>query len=357
MFALLGKLFGQDLTKTSLPVILGEPLSTLQKCAENYLIQEEYIAKAARTNDSLLRMAYTIGHFLSQMIITKNKTKKPFNPMLGETYELVTEDFRFIAEQVSHHPPVSVYHCEGKNYSFRGSYDTKSQFGIGGGKGLMIVSLFGHQDYSFETYNDVISINRPRVYVQNLVFGEMYVDFDGLVTCINHQTGDKAEFMCYPRGWTTESRIEGKIMDSTGKERIKIEGNWQERVMAKDLRNGTEFEICGDYPKIPESSRQFNFNQLAVNLNYVNEQMLRILPPTDTRRRGDQRFYEEGKVDEADEEKIRLEVKQRKARKIREDSGGVWTPNFFRKIDHPFIPGEHIWEFIEERNYWQRRKN
>lgn len=29
MFSLLGKLFGQDLTKISLPVILGEPLSTL----------------------------------------------------------------------------------------------------------------------------------------------------------------------------------------------------------------------------------------------------------------------------------------------------------------------------------------
>lgn len=43
-------------------------------------------------------MAYTIGHFLTQMGITKNKTKKPFNPMLGETYELVTEDFRFISE-------------------------------------------------------------------------------------------------------------------------------------------------------------------------------------------------------------------------------------------------------------------
>ena len=116
-------------------------------------------------------MAYTIGHFLSQMNITKSKTKKPFNPMLGETYELVTEDFRFIAEQVSHHPPVSVYQCEGKDYSFRGSYDTKSQFGIGGGTGLMIVTLFGYQDYSFEKYNEVISINRPRVYVNNLVFG------------------------------------------------------------------------------------------------------------------------------------------------------------------------------------------
>lgn len=33
---------------------------------------------------------------------------KPFNPLLGETYEFVdaNKNFRFFAEQVSHHPPI-----------------------------------------------------------------------------------------------------------------------------------------------------------------------------------------------------------------------------------------------------------
>ena len=69
--------------------------------------------------------------------------------------------------------------------------------------------------------------------------------------------------------------------------------------------------------------------------------MKAILPPSDTRLRGDQRLYENGKVDEADEEKIRLEVKQRKARKIREESGGhEFIPSFFREISHPYLEGE-----------------
>tara|TARA_B110000285_G_C15108633_1_gene609620 strand:+ start:1976 stop:2089 length:114 start_codon:yes stop_codon:yes gene_type:complete len=37
--------------------------------------------------------------------------------------------------------------------------------------------------------------------------------------------------------------------------------------------------------------------------------MQAMLPPSDTRLRGDQRLWEEGKEDEADEEKVRLEVK------------------------------------------------
>ena len=106
----------------------------------------------------------------------------------------------------------------------------------------------------------------------------------------------------------------------------------------------------------PDYKRMFGFNHVAINLNYVNDEMLEVLAPTDTRRRGDQRFYEAGKVDEADEEKVRLEVKQRKARKIREESGGVWQPNFFRKAPHPYIADSHVWEFVPERNYWERRE-
>lgn len=69
--------------------------------------------------------------------MTKYRLKKPFNPMLGETYELVTEDYRLFAEQVSHHPPISAYIQQGKGYIFKGFMDSKSKFGFGGGKGLM----------------------------------------------------------------------------------------------------------------------------------------------------------------------------------------------------------------------------
>jgi len=38
---------------------------------------------------------------------------KPFNPLLGETFELVKDGFELIAEQVSHHPPITAVHCQG----------------------------------------------------------------------------------------------------------------------------------------------------------------------------------------------------------------------------------------------------
>jgi hypothetical protein len=54
-------------------------------------------------------------------------------------------------------------------------------------------------------------------------------------------------------------------------------------------------------------------------LNYRSQEMEGVIAPTDSRFRNDQRFFEEGNVDAADKEKIRLEVKQRTSRKQRED--------------------------------------
>jgi hypothetical protein len=47
LWMLIGKFVGQDLTKISLPVILCEPLSTLQKCADGLNIRESTLAQAA----------------------------------------------------------------------------------------------------------------------------------------------------------------------------------------------------------------------------------------------------------------------------------------------------------------------
>jgi oxysterol-binding protein-related protein 1/2 len=44
------------------------------------------------------------------------RSYKPFNSLLGETYELVTSDYKFIAEQVSHHPPVTAFNCNSEQY-------------------------------------------------------------------------------------------------------------------------------------------------------------------------------------------------------------------------------------------------
>ena len=48
----------------------------------------------------------------------------------GETYECIREDkgFRYIAEQVSHHPPVTACHAIGKNWTWSQDFRVKTKF-------------------------------------------------------------------------------------------------------------------------------------------------------------------------------------------------------------------------------------
>lgn len=74
---------------------------------------------------------------------------------------------------------------------------------------------------------------------------------------------------------------------------------------------------------IPNSERQYGFTEFSMTLNEEDET---IVCPTDSRKRTDQRFLEEGLVDEASTEKYRLEEKQRGARKRREAKKEKWKP-------------------------------
>lgn len=43
-------------------------------------------------------MCYVMGFAVSIYAGNIGRTKKPFNPILGETYELVHKNFRFVSE-------------------------------------------------------------------------------------------------------------------------------------------------------------------------------------------------------------------------------------------------------------------
>lgn len=113
LFGLLKKNMGKDLSKISFPVTLNEPLSQLQSMAED-LEYSELLDSAAKASDSLERLLYVTVFVVSGYSRYKYRgSKKPFNPMLGETFELVRKDkgFKFIAEKVEHHPNWTAVSC------------------------------------------------------------------------------------------------------------------------------------------------------------------------------------------------------------------------------------------------------
>lgn len=153
----------------------------------------------------------------------------------------------------------------------------------------------------------------------NLIIGQMYVDVAGEAEAINHKTGERAELKFNTRGWSVLSTMEGKIFDSAGTLQYTIEGSWLDRLYLISSLTGEKELLWEEQPAIEDWQRMFGFGILAVNLNVKTDEMEGVIAPTDARFRPDQRMLENGLGDEADEEKIRLEVKQRAARKLRND--------------------------------------
>ena len=130
LWNLLCKNIGKDLSKISMPVTLNEPLSTLQRLCEE-LEYTELLEKAVKGETPLERLQWVVAFSISSYgSCNARASHKPFNPLLGETFECVRDDkgFRFISEQVSHHPPISAAHASGTGWEWAQNLRIRSKF-------------------------------------------------------------------------------------------------------------------------------------------------------------------------------------------------------------------------------------
>jgi hypothetical protein len=72
--------------------------------------------------------------------------------------------------------------------------------------------------------NEHYIIERPSSVVQNIIFGNMYIEHVGIMTVKNHHTGHVCEVDFKKRGWSAKdyNKVEGKVMDSNGKALLKL---------------------------------------------------------------------------------------------------------------------------------------
>ena len=99
-------------------VNFNEPLSMLQRLTED-LEYSELLDRAARCDSSLEQMCLVAAFSVSSYSTTVHRTAKPFNPLLGETYELDRLEeygYRSICEQVR----------QAQTHIFRGNFYTHS---------------------------------------------------------------------------------------------------------------------------------------------------------------------------------------------------------------------------------------
>jgi 5-oxoprolinase (ATP-hydrolysing) len=360
LIAFVRKNVGKDLSTISMPVSANEPISLLQRMAE----QLEYatlLDAAARLDQPQQRLARVAAFAVSQFSNGRAKERairKPFNPLLGETFELVRSDadvpggFRLLVEKVTHRPVRLAMQADSALWSFAQSPAPTQKFWGKSAEltteGRVRVSL-RLADGTDEHY----SWTTATVFLRNVVMGEKYVEPVGTMYVSNDSTGAKAAVEFRSKGvfGGRGEEVQVELFGPDGKHAgLSMSGTW-----TGALRAGGE-EIWKVGSLVENAAQTYGLTTFAAGLNEITPLEKGRLPPTDTRLRPDQRLAEQGDLDGAEEWKVRLEEAQRQRRRVAEEQGEEHKPRWFVKAATGHDGGEEVWRLKGgKEGYWEER--
>jgi hypothetical protein len=357
LWALLRSAIGKDLTRLCLPVAFNEPLSALQAMAEEFEHSALLDHAAACPRGSPERHAAVAAFAVAGYARTFGRSRKPFNPLEGETYELRAPErrLRLLAEKARHHPPVLTWHCQGgiddddADASVPALWEAYGTVGLQprfGGRRLELRPSGGCavaiRDAGCAS-PEVFAWNRVSSFVGNLVLGPLAVSHAGDMRVVSDSTG-AAWTLCFndmlpdaPGAAKGPPAVHGALLRGEAS----MQGAWWGAPgLSVQLHPGGPCVALwpgGGAVAPGRAGAEYRWSSFAAGLNDLSEAQAApgALPPTDSRLRPDQRLLEQGRYAEADAAKQRLEHKQRAARKRAAEAGGPPPPRWFRAAQPP----------------------
>ncbi|XP_010258993.1 PREDICTED: oxysterol-binding protein-related protein 2A isoform X1 [Nelumbo nucifera] len=350
---------GKDLTRVCLPVYFNEPISSLQKCFEDleysYLLDRAYVY--GKKGNSLLRILNVAAFAVSGYASSEGRHCKPFNPLLGETYEADYPDkgIHFFSEKVSHHPTVIACHCEGKGWKIWGDSNLRTKFW---GRSIQLDPV-GVLTLEFDD-GEIFQWSKVTTSIYNLILGKVYCDHHGTMHIQgNRQYSCKLKFKEQSILDRNPHQVQGYVEDVVGNKVATLFGKWDDSMhyisgdgvaksRSSNLPSGAS--LLWKSSKPPPNLTRYNLTSFAITLNELTPGLQEKLPPTDSRLRPDQRHLENGEFERANAEKLRLEQRQRMSRKLQENG---WKPRWFEKDgengSYRYVGG--YWEAREQRRW------
>ncbi|XP_038650190.1 oxysterol-binding protein-related protein 9 isoform X4 [Scyliorhinus canicula] len=242
---------GMDLTKVVLPTFILERRSLLEMYAD-FFAHPDLFVSIVDQSDPRDRMAQVVKWYLSAFHAGRKGSvaKKPYNPILGEIFkchwnflENETEEntesvaegpvpeasqnsITFVAEQVSHHPPISAFYaeCFSKRIQFNAHIWTKSKF-----LGMSIgVHNIGQGCVSLLDYDEHYILTFPNGYGRSILTVP-WVELGGECNITCAKTGYNAiiTFHTKPFYGGKKHRITAEIFSPNDKKSFgSIEGEW-----------------------------------------------------------------------------------------------------------------------------------
>ncbi|ORY06584.1 Oxysterol-binding protein [Basidiobolus meristosporus CBS 931.73] len=255
--------------------------------------------------------------------------KKPYNPILGEQFLCKWNDIngcgetRLLAEQVSHHPPISAFYVENTKAGVyvNGHCGQKSKF-----KGTTIqVIQTGRVTLRLTKNDEVYVVTYPDLYIRSLFTGSPFLELIGTTT-IECSNGLVTEFEFLGKPWFGGKyhKFTGNIYNKEAPENIlyTIAGRWMaDSTITNNATNKSETFF--DATAAPPAERQV----APLEEQKDNESRKVWSKVTESLQKQD---YVAANTFKSD-----IENAQRALRKERADSGEEWKQQLFHFLDDP----------------------
>ncbi|KAH8401526.1 hypothetical protein KR009_006203 [Drosophila setifemur] len=269
---------GMDLTKVVLPTFILERRSLLEMYAD-YFAHPDLFLKISELDDPRDRIVQVCRWYLSAYHAGRKSAvaKKPYNPILGEVFQChwdipdESEDthevrdgpvpwcrrdqLTFLAEQVSHHPPISAFYAEhyNKKITFAAHVWTKSKF-----LGLSIgVHNIGEGVVTLVDRSEEYIVTFPNGYGRSILTVP-WIELGGSVEIKCPQTGYYAnvEFLTKPFYGGKRNKVSAEVYaPSEKKPFVSIAGEWSGLMEAK-WHDKNKTEVFVDVNRIPIFKKQ-----------------------------------------------------------------------------------------------------
>jgi hypothetical protein len=162
---------GKSVINVSLPIYIFDARSLLDTFAYDYRLAPHFLDKAATCTDNLERLKLVTSYYITLFHLSL-ALAKPFNPILGETFQAKIGNSSIYFEQTSHHPPIANYYVKNPNYITHGYIELD----VTAGPNTVITENKGTRIVKF-TDGTTYSIKMPKFQMTGLTIGSRYLNF------------------------------------------------------------------------------------------------------------------------------------------------------------------------------------
>ncbi|XP_076349714.1 oxysterol-binding protein-related protein 1-like isoform X6 [Tachypleus tridentatus] len=372
IWSVLKHCIGKDLSKITMPVVFNEPLSFLQRLTE-YMEYSFLLQKANECDDPLDRIQYVAAFAVSALASNWERLGKPFNPLLGETYELVRHNETYTWTNVTccvHNIIVGKLWFEQYGTLELTGHDT----------GLIVVLNFKQAGWfckdlhriegfiydkqktklrflygkwteylksaEIEAYEDYICTHPKNVCPPDRaqpLSGQNTSMFSNTPTSSPVHTPKKIaeKFHSFTRCFSSSagkaaSAEYSSILSTPVRDDVNGIIPKCDSSLSLDILNSVILWQADPRPE--NSAKYYYFTLFAMALNELDDDLRHQLPPTDSRLRPDIHKLELRDIDGAAYDKNRLEEKQRESKKQRKRERKIWEPNDGYEASVTFLP-------------------